>query len=186
LFPLAAASAAFPGLSPPLRAGFALVGAGGLAAAAIVVALPRLTASARLAPLRLVRWLAPRATPLRPALHAAVLILASWLVRVLALVLLLEALGLGFSIPLAVMFLSAGAASAAIPLGLAGAATQVGAGATLLALSGIEGSRALGFAIAAQALIVLAGAAVFLVAVSWQTALRLRPAREIGAASAST
>lgn len=185
LFPFATASATFSGLSPPVRAGFALVGAGGLAAAAIVVALPRLTASARLGRLRLVRWLAPRATPLRPASHAWVLILASWLVRVLALVLLLETLGLGFSIPLAVMFVCAGAASAAIPFGLAGAATQVGAGATLLAVSGVEGSRALGFALAAQALIVLAGAAVFLFAVVWQTALRLRPARAVRAANAS-
>ncbi len=173
LSPLATASATFPGLSLPVRAGFALVGAGGLAAAAIVVLLPRLTASARLVRLRLVRWLAPRATPFRPALRAWGLILASWLVRVLALVLLLETLGLGFSIPLAVMFVCAGAASAAIPFGLAGATTQVGAGATLLAVSGVEASRAVGFALAAQALIVVAGAAVLLFAVAWQTVLRL-------------
>jgi hypothetical protein len=174
LSPLATASATFPGISPPVRGGFALVGAGGLAAAAIVVALPRLTQSARLVRLRLVRWLAPRATPLRSASHAWGLIVASWLVRVLALVLLLGTLGLGFSIPLAVMFVCAGAAAAAIPIGLAGAATQVGAGATLLAVSGVEASRALGFALAAQALIVLAGAAIFLFALVWQSALRLR------------
>ena len=177
LSPLATASAAFPGLSPPVRAGFALVGAGGLGAAAIVVALPRLTASTRLVRLRLVRWLAPRATPLRSAMHAWVLILASWLVRVLALVLLLQTLGLGFSIPLAVMFVCAGAAAAAIPVGIAGAATQVGAGATLLVVTGVEASRAVGFALAAQALIVLAGAAVFVFAVAWQTALRFQSAR---------
>ncbi|MDQ4027361.1 MAG: hypothetical protein M3214_04820, partial [Actinomycetota bacterium] len=99
---------------------------------------------------------------------------ASWLVRVLALVLLLGTLGLGFSFPLAVMFVCAGAAAAAIPIGLAGAATQVGAGATLLAVSGVETSRALGFALAAQALIVLAGAAIFLFALAWQSVLRLR------------
>jgi hypothetical protein len=185
LSPLATASAAFPGVSPLVRAGFAVVGAGGLAAAAVVVALPRLTASARLARLRLVRWLAPRATPLRRASHAWGLILAAWLVRVLALVLLLETLGLGFSIPLAVMFVCAGAASAAIPFGLAGAATQVGAGATLLAVSGVEASRALGFALAAQALVVLAGAAVFLFAIAWQTVLRLRAVRGVGVAGAS-
>lgn len=164
-----------------MRAGFALVGAGGVGAAVVLLALPRLTASARLVRLRLVRWVAPRATPLRPAVHAWGLILASWLVRVLALVLLLETLGLGFSIPLAVMFVCAGAASAAIPFGVAGAATQVGAGATLLAVSGVEASSALGFALAAQALVVLAGAAVFLFAVAWQTAVRLRPAREANA-----
>jgi hypothetical protein len=174
LSPLATASATFPGISLPVRGGFALVGAGGVAAAAIVVALPRLTRSARLVRLRLVRWLAPRATPLRSASHAWGLIAASWLVRVLALVLLLGTLGLGFSFPLAVMFVCAGAAAAAIPIGLAGAATQVGAGATLLAVSGVEASRALGFALAAQALIVLAGAAIFLFALAWQSALRLR------------
>jgi hypothetical protein len=124
----------------------------------------------------------PARAAARRAWHAWGLILASWLVRVFALVLLLGTLGLGFSVPLAVMFVCAGAASAAIPFGLAGAATQVGAGATLLAISGIDGSRALGFALAAQALVVLAGAAVFLFAIAWLMALRLRPARELGAA----
>jgi uncharacterized membrane protein YbhN (UPF0104 family) len=179
LSPLATASAAFPGLSPTVRAGFALVGAGGLAAAAIVFFLPRLAASARLVRLRLVRWLVPRAAPLREASQAGALVLASWLVRVVALVLLLETLGIGFSIPLAIMFVCAGAASAAIPVGPAGAATQVTAGATLLAVAGVDLSHALGFALAAQALMILSGAAILLFAVVWRTALGVRAAMAV-------
>jgi uncharacterized membrane protein YbhN (UPF0104 family) len=176
LSPLATASAAFPELSPAVRAGFAIVGAGGLGAAGVIVLLPRLTRSARLVKLRLVRWLVPRAAPIREASQAWGFVFASWLVRVVALVLLLETLGIGFSIPLAIMFVCAGAASAAIPFGPAGAATQVGAGTTLLVVSGVEVSHALGFALAAQALMILAGAAVFLFAVVWRSALGLRSA----------
>jgi uncharacterized membrane protein YbhN (UPF0104 family) len=176
LSPLATASAAFPGLSPGVRAGFAIVGAGGIGAAAVVVALPRLAASARLVRLRIVRWLVPRAAPLRQALEAWALVFASWLVRVVALVLLLATLGVGFSIPLAVMFVCAGAAAAAIPFGPAGAATQVGAGTTLLAVAGVDVTHALGFALAAQALMILSGAAVFLLAVAWRTGVGVRTA----------
>jgi uncharacterized membrane protein YbhN (UPF0104 family) len=176
LSPLATASAAFPDLSPAVRVGFAIVGAGGIGAAAIVLLLPRMTRSARLVRLRLVRWLVPRAAPLRQASQAWGFVLGSWLVRVVALVLLLHTLGIGFSIPLAIMFVCAGAASAAIPFGPAGAATQVGAGTTLLVVSGVEVSHALGFALAAQALMILAGAAVFLFAVVWRSALGLRSA----------
>jgi uncharacterized membrane protein YbhN (UPF0104 family) len=174
LSPLATASAAFPGISPAVRVGFAIVGAGGIGAAAVVFFLPRLTASARLARLRIVRWLAPRAAPLREAAQAGVLVFASWLVRVAALVLLLETLGIGFSIPLAIMFVCAGAASAAIPIGPAGAATQVSAGTTLLAVAGVDLSHALGFALAAQALMILSGAAVFVFAIGWRTAMGVR------------
>jgi uncharacterized membrane protein YbhN (UPF0104 family) len=176
LSPLATASAAFPDLSPAVRAGFAVVGAGGIGAAAIVVALPRLKSRARLVRLRLVRWLLPRAAPFREASEAWAFVFTSWLVRVAALVLLLHTFGIGFSIPLAIMFVCAGAASAAIPFGPAGAATQVGAGATLLAVAGVEFSHALGFALAAQALMILSGAAVFLFAVVWRSAVGLRAA----------
>jgi uncharacterized membrane protein YbhN (UPF0104 family) len=174
LFPLATVSATFPDLSPVVRAGFAIVGAGGLGAAAVVVLLPRLASSARLVRLRLVRWLVPRAAPLREASQAWALVFASWLVRVAGLVLLLHTLGLGFSIPLAIMFVCAGAASAAIPFGPAGAATQVGAGTTLLVVADVDVSQALGFALAAQGLMILSGAAIFAFAVAWRSAVGLR------------
>ena len=69
--------------------------------------------------------------------------------------LLLAALSLGFNFPLAMMFLCAGAAAAALPVAPAGAATQVGAGATLLIVSEMGSSEALGLARAAQTLIML-------------------------------
>ncbi len=89
--------------------------------------------------------------------------------RATALTLLLAALGLGFNFPLAMMFLCAGAAAAALPIALGGAATQVGAGATLLIVSGIGTTEALGFALAAQTLLILSGTAVLFLAVTWST-----------------
>jgi Lysylphosphatidylglycerol synthase TM region len=174
LSPLAVVSASFPGLSVGVRAGFTVVAAGGLCAAVLVLTLPRLTRTTRLLRFRLVRWLGPRATCARDASHAWGLVTASWLIRALALFLLLHTLGVATSLPLAIMFLCAGAASAAIPIGPAGAATQVTAGAALLVVAGEQVSSAVGFALAAQALFVLAGGAVFLGAVAWHSALGLR------------
>jgi hypothetical protein len=169
LAPFSLVAAAWPGNSVAVRLGFAIVGAGGIAAAGIVVALPHISRSERLMRYRIGRWLAPRATPLRGATEAWALVSASWAVRATALTLLLAALGLGFRFPLAMMFLCAGAAAAALPIALGGAATQVGAGATLLIVSGIGASEALGFALAAQTLLILSGAAVLFLAVSWKT-----------------
>jgi hypothetical protein len=173
LVPMAAAAASLPGLSLGVRAGFILVAFGGVGAACVIVALPGVTRS-RLLRFRLVRWLKPRATCLRDASHALGLVFASWVVRAVALFLLLHTLGVGTSIMLAVMFLCAGAASAAIPIGPAGAATQVGAGTTLLIVSGIDPSQALGFALAAQALLIVSGAFIFALAVVWRLLLGAR------------
>ena len=169
LAPFSLVAAAWPGNSVAVRIGFAVVGVGGLAAAAIVVALPHVSRSRRLMRFRITSWLAPRATPLRPAVQSWVLVSASWLVRATALTLLLAALGHGYSFPLAMMFLCAGAAAAALPIALGGAATQVGAGATLLIVSGIGASQALGFALAAQTLLIISGSAVLFLAVAWKT-----------------
>jgi Lysylphosphatidylglycerol synthase TM region len=180
LSPLAIAAAAFPGNSGAVRAGFAVLGIGGLAAAAVILALPRLSAGTRLARFRLVRWLAPRATPWREAGHAWGLVLVSWLIRATAIFLLLGTFGIALSFPLAIMFICAGAASAAFPIGPAGAATQITAGTTLLVVSGVETSQALAFALAAQALLIFSGAAIFLSAVAWRTgvcAWSFRPGR---------
>ncbi len=109
LAPFAIAAAAFPGNSPAVRAGFAVVGIGGVGAALVVLALPRLSARTRLAKFRIVGWLAPRATPWREAAWAWGLVFTSWLIRVVAIFLLLDAFGIGLSIPLAIMFICAGA-----------------------------------------------------------------------------
>jgi Lysylphosphatidylglycerol synthase TM region len=180
LSPFAIAAAAFPGNSPAVRAGFAVLGIGGVGAAAVVLALPHLSARTRLARFRVVRWLAPRATPWREAARAWGLVLASWVVRAIAVFLLLGTFGIALSLPLAVMFICAGAASAAFPIGPAGAATQITAGTTLLVVSGVDASQALGFALAAQALLIFSGAAIFFAAVAWRTSLyawTLRPGR---------
>jgi hypothetical protein len=180
LAPFALAAATFPGNPPAVRAGFIVVGLGGIGAAAIILLLPRLSAATRLARFRLVSWLAPRATPWRAAARAWGLVLTSWLVRAAAIFLLLATFGIGLSVPLAVMFICAGAASAAIPVGPAGAATQVAAGTTLLVVSGIDTPRALGFALAAQALLIFSGGAIFLAAVAWRLGLHawsFRPGR---------
>ncbi|MEP6909592.1 MAG: lysylphosphatidylglycerol synthase domain-containing protein [Actinomycetota bacterium] len=169
LAPFSLVAAAWPGNSVGVRIGFAVVGVGGIGAAGIVLALPHVARSARLMRYRIARWLAPRATTLRGATEAWALVSASWLVRAGALTVLLAALGHGFSFPLAMMFLCAGAAAAALPIALGGAATQVGAGATLLIVSGIGTSEALGFALAAQTLVILSGAAVLFLAVTWRT-----------------
>jgi hypothetical protein len=180
LAPFALAAAAFPGNPPAVRAGFIVVGLGGIGAAAVILLLPRVSAATRLARFRLVSWLAPRATPWREAVRAWGLVLASWLVRAAAIFLLLATFGIALSVPLAIMFICAGAASAAIPIGPAGAATQVAAGTTLLVVSGVDAPKALGFALAAQALLIFSGGAIFLAVVAWRLGLHawsFRPRR---------
>jgi len=86
----------------------------------------------------------------------------------------LNALSLHGSFPLALAFLCASAASAALPIAPAGAATQAGAGSVILIASGMHASEALAFSVAAQALVIVTGAAVMLLIASWQVALRVR------------
>ena len=143
----------------------------------MIVALPSLAASRRALRFRLGRWLSPRTTSLRRASEAWSLVSACWLVRALALFLLLGTLGIGFSFPLALLFLCAGAAAAAVPIGPAGAATQIGAGAAALIASGFGASKALATALSVGALGVLSGASIFLFAVAWRSAMSLRPTR---------
>jgi len=63
------------------------------------------------------------------------------------------ALGVGWSFGLALLFLCATAASTALPIAPAGAATQVGAGAAILWVAGVHKAHAVAFAVSAQALI---------------------------------
>jgi uncharacterized membrane protein YbhN (UPF0104 family) len=177
LAPLALAAAAFPGAGMGVRAGLAVVAAAGVAAAAVIVALPRLAASRRALRFRIGRWLNPRTTSRRAASEAWALVSACWLVRAVALFLLLGTLGVGFSFPLALLFLCAGAAGAALPIGPAGAAAQVGTSAAALVASGVEASQALAIAVSVAALGIFAGAAILLFAVAWRTGLALAPTR---------
>ena len=172
LAPLAFAAAAFRGAGVGVLAGLALVGVTGVAAAALIVGLPRLAASRRALRFRLGRWLNQRTTSPRGAAQAWALVFACWLLRAFACFLLLGTLGVGFSVPRALLFLCAGAAAAALPIGPAGAATQVGAGAAALIASGVGASQALGVAVSVGALGVFSGTAILLFAAAWQMSLR--------------
>jgi hypothetical protein len=172
LTPLASTAAAFTG-STGVRIGLALVAAAGVAAAVLILVLPRVIGCGRFIRFRVARWLAERAPSVREAAKAAILVHASWLVRGVALLLLLGGLGLGLSFPLAMLFLCAGAASAALPLGPAGAATQAGGGAVILVASGVAGSAAVDFALASQTLVVMAGATVVLATLLWHGGRRV-------------
>jgi uncharacterized membrane protein YbhN (UPF0104 family) len=175
LAPLALAAAVFSGVGPAARAALAVVAAGGLAAAAVILVLPRLAAAQRPGRFRLGRWLRLRTTSRGAASQAWALVSACWLVRWAACFLLLGGLGVGFSMPLSLLFLCAGAAAAALPIGPAGAATQIGAGAAALVAAGIDTSQALAAAAAAGVLGVISGAAVLLAAMIWSAGVSLAP-----------
>jgi lysylphosphatidylglycerol synthase-like protein len=177
LAPLAFVGAAFPGAGTGVRAGLAVVAVGGVASAAVIVALPRLAASRRALRFRLGRWLSPRTTSLQSAAEAWAMVSACWLVRAVALFLLLGTLGVGFSVARTLLFLCAGAAAAALPVGPAGTATQVGAHGAALIASGVGASKALAVAISVGALGVFAGASILLFALAWCIGLSLLPNR---------
>jgi hypothetical protein len=172
LVPLASTSAALTS-STGVRIALALVAAAGVAAAVVIGVLPRMMKCGRFIRFRLARWLQIRSPSFRDAAKATALVHASWLVRAGGVLLLLWGLGLGLSMPLAMLFLCAGAASAALPLGPAGAATQAGGGAVILVASGVASSHAIDFALATQSLAVLAGAVVVACTLIWHGGRRL-------------
>jgi hypothetical protein len=167
LMPLAGTAAATADASGSVRGALAVVAVAGFGAAVVIALLPRLTASSRLIRFRIARWLGERVIPPRDAWQAWVLVLASWLTRAFGLFLLLQALGFTLSLPIAIAFLCAAAASGALPIAPAGAATQAGAGAAILIASGVGTANAVSFAVGAQVLLILAGAAVLLFAALW-------------------
>jgi uncharacterized membrane protein YbhN (UPF0104 family) len=185
LAPLALAAAVLTGAGVGVRVGLAVVAVAGVAAAALILTLPRLAAGKQILRFRLGRWLSPRTTSRRRASEAWALVSACWLVRAIAVFLLLGTLGLGFSFPLALLFLSAGAAAAALPIGPAGAATQAGASGAALVASGVGASEALSVSLSVGVLGVLSGAAILLFAIVWRTGLRLFPNPAPSTASAA-
>lgn len=172
LTPLASTAAALTH-STGVRIALALVAGAGVLAAVLIVFLPRVMRCGRLIRFRLAGWLSERSPCVRDAAKATVLVHASWLVRTVGVLLLLGGLGLGLSMPLAMLFLCAGAASAALPMGPAGAATQAGGGAVILVASGVASSAAIDFALATQTLAVLAGAVVVASTLAWHGGRRL-------------
>jgi uncharacterized membrane protein YbhN (UPF0104 family) len=178
LAPLASIAAA-DSKSWTVRAGFAVVAVAGVLAATVVALMPKFAGWRRVMRFRIGRWLSNHTQCRKETAAALLLISVSWALRGTAVFLLLNALSMPGSFPLALGFLCASAASAAVPIGPAGAAMQTGAGATLLLLSGVPKADAIAFSIAAQALVVVSGAAVILLVAAWHLALRLlsRPAR---------
>ena len=158
-----------------VRAGFGLVTVGGILAATVVALLPKFRGFAFVMRFRLGRWLAEHTQCRKESVAALFLISVSWTLRGTAVFLLLNALSVHGSYILALGFVCASAASAALPIGPAGAAMQAGAGATLLALNGVPKAEAIAFSVAAQALIVVTGAAVILLVAAYQVALRVKP-----------
>jgi hypothetical protein len=175
LVPLALAGALLPDAGTGVRIALALVAAAGVAAAAVIAVLPRVAASRRTLRFRLGRWVSTRTTSPRHASEAWALVSACWFVRAVACFLLLGTLGVGYSISLALLFLCAGAAAAALPLGLAGAATQAGVGGAALAATGVGPSEALHVAVSTGVLGVLTGTAVLVAAIVWRSGTGMLP-----------
>jgi len=178
LTPLAAVGAGIAAPTGLVRAGLIVVSVAGVLAATFVVFLPRIVQHRLVARYRLFRWLSEHTTTPKEAAKAWSLVAVSWLLRVAAVFVLLDALAVRTSIPLAVGFLCASAAAAALPIAPAGGVAQAGAGAALLAAAGIHTSEAAAFAVAAQGMIVLAGAGILVLTTTMHVArARFAPVR---------
>lgn len=176
LTPLASVAAAASAPSTMFRVALALVAAAGVGAAAVVLFLPRVAGHPRVADFRLAAWAREHAACPRAAATAWAFVAVSWILRGLALFVLLSALSLGGSLPLALAVLCASAAAAALPIAPAGQAMQAGAGAAVLVAAGVHVEQAIGFAVAAQTLVVVAGALVVLAMGTDHVGARLRVA----------
>jgi Lysylphosphatidylglycerol synthase TM region len=181
LTPFASVAAALGSVGGWLQAGMIVVAAAGIAAAGVVLALPRLMRVRRLARFRAASWIGENATAPRQAASAWLGVAASWSLRAVGLFVLLAALGLGTDFSLALAFLCGSAASAVLPVAPAGAATQVGAGAAVLVAAGVHTEQAVAFGIAAQGLAMGVGAAFVLALAAWHAQGRLAPSRRLTA-----
>ena len=179
LSPLAGVAAVVSGAGGWFLAALIVVSVAGVAAAAVVLVLPRFLGRDWFVRFRVFQWMHGKCACPREAVRAWAFVSMSWLLRGAALFVLLHALSLGdgaASLPIALAFLCASAASAALPIAPAGAATQAGAGAAILIASGVHAADAVAFSVAAQGLIILAGASIVVFAALWQARLRLAPA----------
>jgi Lysylphosphatidylglycerol synthase TM region len=173
--PLALTSAVLPGHSLGVRLVLLFLAAVGIAAAAFVFALSRLAGGRRLLRYRFGRWLSPRTTSFGDASLAWTFLSAGWIVRISGVIVVLGALGVGFSFTLALLYVCASWAAAALPIGPGGTATQAGAGAAVLIASGVGIPEAVGVAVAVQLVGILIGGSIFVSAVAWRAGGRLVP-----------
>jgi uncharacterized membrane protein YbhN (UPF0104 family) len=175
LTPLASVALAVAHVGGWMQIGLVVVAVAGVGAAGLVLSLPRLSRLHRLQRFRMARWVGENATPPREAAWAWSAVVTSWLLRSLATFVLLAALGLGTDFALALAFVCAASASAVLPVAPAGAAMQAGAGAAILVASGMHADQAVAFGIAAQALVIAAGAACVLALAVWHAQGRFLP-----------
>jgi uncharacterized membrane protein YbhN (UPF0104 family) len=174
LTPLASVAFAVAHVHGWMRLGLVLVAVAGVLAAAVVFALPRLSRFGFVSRFRVGRWLGTNSTSPREAAWAWAAVAVSWTLRTLAVFVLLAALGFGNDFALALAFVCAASASAVLPVAPAGAAMQAGAGAAILVASGIRAEDAVAFGVAAQALMIAAGAAFVLALGAWHAHGRLQ------------
>ena len=165
--PLASAALAAAHVGSWMRIGLGVVMVAGVLAAAVVLYLPRIARVRHFARFRMARFVGENATPPREAIWAWAAVATSWVLRALAVFVLLAALGLGTDFSLALAFVCASSASAVLPVAPAGAAMQAGAGAAILAASGMQTEQAVAFGIASQALLMATGAAFVLALGAW-------------------
>jgi Lysylphosphatidylglycerol synthase TM region len=169
------------GVAAPVGTGtrivLGIVAAGGVGAACSVVLVPRLRRSSRFARYGLAHRL-DRCLPGsgHDAVWAWVLVTSSTACRAGGVFVLLEAVGVGHPVTLALGYVTLSAAAGALPIGPAGAATQAGIGAVMLTGAGVSARQAVAFAVAAQLLTALGGAAVAAWAALLYGLRRLRPA----------
>ncbi len=175
LAPFASVAAGIAAPTGWIRAGLIVVAVAGVAAMGVVLGLPHIMGVRRIVKYRIVQWVHAHCAPPREAFNSLVLVAVSWALRVAAVFVLLDALSIGTSIPLALGFLIASASAAALPIAPAGGVAQAGAGAALLGAAGIHASEAVAFSVAAQGLIILAGAVILLLTTTLHFAGRVGP-----------
>jgi uncharacterized membrane protein YbhN (UPF0104 family) len=184
LTPLAGVAAGVGAVDGLFRLALAIVAGVGVAAAGVVLALPRIARIPRVARFRFATWVHEHATSPRDAAAAWAAVATSWTLRAIAIFVLLAALDLGSSFALALAFLCASSASAVLPVAPAGAATQAGAGAATLIAAGVHAEQAVAFGVAAQALVIAAGAVFVAAMAAWHAHGKLVLARRAVAARA--
>lgn len=174
LAPLASVAVAVARVHGWMQVGLVIIAVAGVAAAGVVIALPRLARLDLVSRFRIARFVGDNATPPRDAMFAWGAVAVSWVLRSLAIFVLLAALGLGIDFALALAFVCASSAAAVLPVAPAGAAMQAGAGAAILIASGMNTEQAVAFGIAAQALLMAAGLAFVLALAAWHAQGRLQ------------
>lgn len=118
----------------------------------------------------------PRSTT-REAIAAWLFLLGCWTSRALGSTLLLAALGVGFSPPLALVVLCLSAAASLIPIASGGAIANVGATAAILLALGVHKDAAINFSLASGLLLCSTAAVAAIVGVAASVAIRLRAHR---------